>query len=169
MLDSGDKANMEQNWDGCQVFLIPKLIFFTNYAILLIFTILALEQGSANYGPLVRSDLSPILFISIGTKPHHFTDYRLSIFLLQCQSSIFETETIWPTNPKIFTLSSLWENLLGPALGNKPITKFSGYGVLKYLKLLLLNRIKGILFIVPSTFCYPADSNLWSWLRKKSL
>lgn len=84
MLDSGDKANMEQNWDGCQVFLIPKLIFLTNYAILLIFTILGLEQGSANYGPLVRSDLSPILFISIGTKPHHFTDYRLSIFLLQC-------------------------------------------------------------------------------------
>lgn len=37
MPDSGDKANMEQNWDGAQI-LTPKTIFLTNYAVLLMFT-----------------------------------------------------------------------------------------------------------------------------------
>lgn len=40
---SGDKANMKQNWDGTQIFLTPKPIFLTNYAILLIFTSFILE------------------------------------------------------------------------------------------------------------------------------
>lgn len=61
MLDSGDKANMEQKWEGTQVFLTPKTGFLNSYAILLIFTSFTLEQGSANYGPLVESSLSPVL------------------------------------------------------------------------------------------------------------
>ena len=46
MPDSGDKANMEQNWDGTQVFLTSKPIFLSNYAILLISTKYTLEHGS---------------------------------------------------------------------------------------------------------------------------
>ena len=46
MPDLGDKANMEENWDGTQVYLTSKPIFPTNYAILLIFTSYTLEQGS---------------------------------------------------------------------------------------------------------------------------
>lgn len=37
---------MEKNWDGIQVFLTYKLIFLTNYAILLIFTSYTLEHSN---------------------------------------------------------------------------------------------------------------------------
>lgn len=53
----------------------------------------------------------------IGTEPHSFT-YMLSLaaFMLQWQSSIFATETVWPTKPEIFTILPFTEKVCQPLI-----------------------------------------------------